>query len=285
MIGSQAELGLLVKLCREHRGLTQEELAKELDLGRTAVAHLEQGLRLPEPTTLRRLCEHLGLPSVLWEGFIPHDGLYPIAVHVHCRTYYSAAPERSEEEERRVRLVEAIRRGEPWQDGTRVIDNPHAACAKRQRKAFPALFLNRTFVPVPPPLGDGDGAEAEEPPSLRLARAYAAEGTACRVVEQIRRSRPLRKPAKRRVSVADHLSTLVLSESQVLPGVVLVDDVLGWGSSLVACAARLTKLGWRGRVDALVVAYARTQANDEARDGHVVMLGWDGKWERPVRSG
>ncbi|MCX4245435.1 helix-turn-helix domain-containing protein [Paraliomyxa miuraensis] len=282
MIGSQAELGQLVKLCREHRGLTQDQLARALELSRTAVAHLEQGLRLPEPTALRRLCEHLGLPRVLWEGFIPHDSLYAMAVHVRCRTYFTEGSELSDEEERRVRLVHAIRSGEPWRDGKHVVEDPHAACAKRQRKAFPGLFLNRTFVPVPPPEGDDDQGDAEWP-SLRLSRAYAAEGTACRVVTQFRRSRKLRK-TKGRPGVADQLATLVLTDAQVFPGVVLVDDVVDRGSTLLACATRLTKLGWRGQVDALVVAYTRTRS-EEARDGSAMMLGWDGTWEHPVRSG
>jgi transcriptional regulator with XRE-family HTH domain len=285
MIGSQAELGQLVKLCREHRGLTQDQLAKELELSRTAVAHLEQGLRLPEPLGLRRLCEHLGLPPVLWEGFIPGDGLYPMAVHVRCRTYYTEGAERSVEEERRVRLVEAIRCGEPWRDGQHVFEDPFAACAKRQRKAFPSLFLNRTFVPVPPLKGDGDDDEAPEPASLRLARAYAAEGTTCRVVTQFRRLRKLREPVRGRPTVADQLATLVLTDAQVFPGTVLVDDVVDWGTTLIACATRLSKLGWRGQVDALVVAYTRAQAGDAGRDGHVLMLGWDGAWDHPVRSG
>lgn len=288
MIGSQAELGQLVKLCREHRGLTQDQLAKTLELSRTAVAHLEQGLRMPESGSLRRLCEHLSLPPVLWEGFIPRDSLYPMAVHVRCRTYYTEGAKRSAEEERRVRLVEAIRSGEPWKDGRHVVEDPYAACAKRQRKTFPSLFLNRTFVPVPPPRGDDDDDDAAEPASLRLARAYAAEGTACRVVTQFRRSRKLRKPTKASPSVADHLATLVLTDAQVFPGVVLVDVVVTQGSTLLACATRLTKLGWRGQVDALVVAYTRTRADradDDAQDGHAMMLGWDGTWEHPVRSG
>jgi len=37
-------------------------------------------------------------------------------------------------------------------------------------------------------------------------------------------------------------------------------------------------------VDALVVAYTRTH-EAEARDGQVLMLGWDGRWDYPVRSG
>lgn len=284
MVGSQAELGQLVKLCREHRGLTQDQLAKELELSRTAVAHLEQGLRLPDPSGLQRLCEHLGLPPVLWEGFIPRPALYPMAVTVRCRTYYTEGSDLSQEEERRLRLVDAIRSGEPWRDGARVVEDPYAACAKRQRKAFPSLFLGRTFVPVPPAKADDDEEEPAEPPSLRLARAYAAEGTACRVVTQLRRTRKLRPRAKGRPTVSDHLATLVLTDAQVFPGTVLVDDVVDWGSTLLACATRLSKLGWRGQVDALVVAYTRTH-EAEARDGQVLMLGWDGMWDYPVRSG
>lgn len=283
MIGSQAELGQLVKLCREHRGLTQDQLAKALELSRTAVAHLEQGLRLPEPGALRRVCQYFSLPAVLWEGFIPGGSLYPMAAHVRCRTYYTRGTARSAEEERRVALVEAIARGEPWRDGRRVVEDPFAACAKRQRKTFPSLFLHRTFVPVPPPLGEGDD-EGVEPTSVRLARAYAAEGTACRVVAQFRRRSALRSSGKGRPTVADHLATLVLTDAQVFPGVVLVDTVVDQGSTLLACATRLTKLGWRGHVDALVVAYVRTPEED-ARDGHTLMLGWDGTWEYPVRSG
>ena len=45
-----------LKELRKHRNLTQEELAKELFVTRSAVAKWEQGRGLPEEETLHRLC-------------------------------------------------------------------------------------------------------------------------------------------------------------------------------------------------------------------------------------
>ena len=46
-----------LKELRKHRNLTQEELAKELYVTRSAVAKWEQGRGLPEEETLHRLCD------------------------------------------------------------------------------------------------------------------------------------------------------------------------------------------------------------------------------------
>lgn len=46
-----------LKELRKHRNLTQEELAKELFVTRSAVAKWEQGRGLPEEETLHRLCD------------------------------------------------------------------------------------------------------------------------------------------------------------------------------------------------------------------------------------
>lgn len=289
MIDDHAELGLLVKLCREHRGQTQEQLAAALQLSRTAVAHLEQGLRLPEPGALARLCRHMGLPEALWAGFIPRDSLYPMVVRCHCRTYATPpALGTGAADQRRASLVKAVRRGEPWADGKRTVDDPYASSARRMRRAFPRLFLNRTFVPVP--RGRAGRGRADDPwPALRLAEAHAREGTACRVAQLFVRTRAVRKaegsdPAAR-PTVAEHLTTLALKAEAVPPGVVLVDDVTERGATLMACATRLVRQGWRGEVDALVVAYVRQAADDPARDGHELSFGWDGKWSYPVREG
>lgn len=289
MIDSRAQLGLLVKLCRERRGWTQEQLAKALDLSRTAVAHLEQGFRVPEPGSLRRLCEHLGLPDVLWEGFVPRDSLYPMAVRGHCRTYYTPGRELPAEPRRRAALVHAVKEGTPWRDGKRRIDDPYRACARRLRKTFPRLFLNRTFVPVPRAVAS-EGLDEQQWPGLKLARAYAQEGTACRVEPLFVRARTIRRSsapraAKRRPTVAEHLATLTLVDAEVPPGIVLVDDVAMRGTTLIACATRLAKRGWRGQVDALLVAYERAGDHDCAVDGRELLFGWDGQWDYPVREG
>lgn len=65
------ELGALVRLFREHRGLSQEQLAKDSgDVPRTAVAHLEQGHRLPAVAHLKTLAKHLNLPDGLVQPFL-----------------------------------------------------------------------------------------------------------------------------------------------------------------------------------------------------------------------
>lgn len=288
MIDQRAELGLLVKLCREDRGLTQEQLAKELEIPRTPVAHLEQAYRLPEASVLRRICEYLGLPEVLWRGFAPRESSYPAAVRCHCRTYYTKLTSASEEEKRRTSLVLAVKDGVPWLDGKVVYADPFGMCAQKLRKAFPKLFLNRAFVPVPSSRASR-GLKDEAWASLRLAKAYAAEGTACRVVRLLRRSKAIRKSSDPyatdpRPTVAEQLATLELAEGEVPPGVVLVDDVATRGTTLIACARRLVEQGWRGRIDALVVAYVRAHNEKKPKDRHELTFVWDGEWHYPERA-
>ena len=62
-------LGVLLRSHREQKGLTQDDVAAACKTNRSAVAHLEQGLRLPKPEILRRICEHLQVPSRFWEPF------------------------------------------------------------------------------------------------------------------------------------------------------------------------------------------------------------------------
>lgn len=70
-IHSLGDLGSLVRAFREHRGLTQEQLARDAGhIPRTAVAHLEQGHRLPASEHLRALSKHLQLPDALVEPFL-----------------------------------------------------------------------------------------------------------------------------------------------------------------------------------------------------------------------
>ncbi len=66
-----AQLGLLFKAFRESKGLTQSEVVKGLksEANRSVIAHLEQGLRLPQPHVLRELGFLLGIPEQLWIAF------------------------------------------------------------------------------------------------------------------------------------------------------------------------------------------------------------------------
>ena len=66
-----AQLGFLIKAFREARGLTQSELVDNLQVttNRTVIAHLEQGLRLPQPHVLREIGIFLKIPEELWSSF------------------------------------------------------------------------------------------------------------------------------------------------------------------------------------------------------------------------
>ncbi len=71
MIDSTEQLGYLVKLHREARSLTQEDLAARCGrrVNRSAIAHLEQGRRLPSPEGLQAVAEELGIPDAIWRPF------------------------------------------------------------------------------------------------------------------------------------------------------------------------------------------------------------------------
>lgn len=67
-----AELGDLVKSHRDHRRESQDEVAAKSSppTNRSVVAHLEQGLRVPEPEQLKAICEYLRLPEKYWTPFL-----------------------------------------------------------------------------------------------------------------------------------------------------------------------------------------------------------------------
>ena len=64
------ELGDQIKAAREDRKLSQPQLAAAIrpPTNRSAVAHLEQGLRMGSPQVLERLCEYLQNPEQVLEA-------------------------------------------------------------------------------------------------------------------------------------------------------------------------------------------------------------------------
>lgn len=69
---SLRELGDMVQQFRRDRSLTQSDVADATQppTNRTAVAHLEQGRRTPDPPTLDGICTFLGIPSTYWRPFL-----------------------------------------------------------------------------------------------------------------------------------------------------------------------------------------------------------------------
>lgn len=65
------ELGATVKVLREHRGLSQEQVANGcgFEMTRTVVSYLEQGRSLPKPDSLSAICKYVDIPNSIWEPF------------------------------------------------------------------------------------------------------------------------------------------------------------------------------------------------------------------------
>src|SRR5689334_15744270 len=75
MATSREVLGTLVRSHREQRSLTQEGMAEACKTSRSAVAHLEQGLRVPKVEVLRRICLYLAIPDKFWEPYTRPESL------------------------------------------------------------------------------------------------------------------------------------------------------------------------------------------------------------------
>lgn len=67
-------LGGLIRSIRQAAGLSQAELAAQsrVPTSRSAVAHLEQGVRLPAPRIVASLCAALSIPEALWRPYFRH---------------------------------------------------------------------------------------------------------------------------------------------------------------------------------------------------------------------
>lgn len=64
------KLGTIVKDFRESSKETQLEFATRIGTHRTAIAHLEQGRKVPNPKLLTKICTVLKIPKVFWAEFI-----------------------------------------------------------------------------------------------------------------------------------------------------------------------------------------------------------------------
>ena len=260
MVDNLQELGALAKMFRDKAGLTQGALASKVDTNRSAIAHLEQGLRLPDTALLRRVCEFLAIPEPLWVGFVPTASPYAVALRCRCATSSSRA--------------DAQRKALSFEDS-----------ASRLKAKFPELFINRRFVPVPRSLRTR-AHRLEEWSSYLLARAMADAGSLCtveRLLERhtvIRRSSDPRDPTRDRPGIDEHRRTLRLTSAELPPGLVLVDDFVTYGSTLMACASLIVDRGRGGEVDALV-GDARSPDVTPTKV-HTLVFAWNRDTARPL---
>lgn len=272
-VKTPVDLGRLVRMHREARGYaTQEKLAESVGTNRSAIAHLEQGLRVPDGDLLAAVCEHLLIPAPLWAGYRVRK-LPPNQAVVLCASlvYYTAYGNATDMEKRRDRLVYAVKNNEPWYRnggrGERV--DPCEHTAKVMKKEFPDLFQGRTFVPVPPSRVSHSLSESQWA-GLRLAYAFAKVGEDCEVQRLVHRIEPCRKSSDpkgpgKRPTVAEQLTTLGYGGPDLMPpGIVLVDDLVTKGTTMIACSMILRqKAVWLGELDGLTVGYAKKNAETD----------------------
>jgi transcriptional regulator with XRE-family HTH domain len=277
------DLGKLVQSVREQRRFTQQQLSNELRgivRNRSAVAHLEQGLRLPDGDELEGICRYLGIPEAFWVGFkVRKLSGNEIRVACRCFTYYTAkARAESDDERNRNSFVGRVKDGRLLPDkGANLARDPNVVMAARLRSKFPDLFANRALVPVP---GHSAGIPTSRWASHRMAQAIASASMGSTVHPLVERHTTIRKsadPKGLRPRPAEHLETLRLADPEELPpGIVLVDDVVTRGSTMLACAKLLRDAGWLGEINAIAAAY--TQQTDKGDPGEMRLLvySWDG---------
>jgi|ERR1044071_6548561 transcriptional regulator with XRE-family HTH domain len=77
MLHKRLELGNLVRAHRDLREWSQEQLAAKLGriTNRSAIAHLEQGIRIPKPAVLTEICNELRIPPEYWKPFTNPDSI------------------------------------------------------------------------------------------------------------------------------------------------------------------------------------------------------------------
>ena len=77
MISRRNELGVLVREHREQKNLSQDDVVEKcgVQTNRSAIAHLEQGLRIPKPDVLSGICKFLDIPPAYWHPFTSDESL------------------------------------------------------------------------------------------------------------------------------------------------------------------------------------------------------------------
>ncbi|MDI6872505.1 MAG: transcriptional repressor LexA [Bacillota bacterium] len=70
-------LGEILRRLREERGLRQDDLARKLLVGKSAVSQWERGKRTPDPTTLARLADFFNVSTDYLLGRSPIPDTFP----------------------------------------------------------------------------------------------------------------------------------------------------------------------------------------------------------------
>lgn len=201
------------------------------------------------------------------------------------RELRDAAPQ-SEDAGRKVEAVWAFKNGRAMSrkyGGHRFVDLVGRLVLRCKESPLAAAAAETTWVPVPRSgvSQDSFDEDADPFPCWTLCQALA-EKLGGRAVDALSR----RSPLKTKHFVQPNLDSLRASKALSLsPRVVLVDDVLTTGCTLVACAAMLRERGHEGEFYSFCAGY--TIDGHEADRAHpsyqAWRLSWQPGWDRPRR--
>ena len=145
----------------------------------------------------------------------------------------------------------------------------------------------RVFVPVP---RSGNSLpsfdpSADEFPCLALCQALEQRGLGPAVDLLVRTTAVRPSSGGDRLSVSEHLASLATNSMTEAASVILVDDILATGATIMGCALTLRLAGYVGDIGAICPGQDPLPVNDETlrlRQGH--RLRWSDGQYRPERT-
>jgi hypothetical protein len=205
-----------------------------------------------------------------------------------CLTYYTVAGAAHDEGAKsRNSIITSVKNGAELKQHGKVID-AYGFVAEMALKAFPQELLSgRAIVPVP---SSSKYEEDAHWSGWLLAHALAAVGDDLTVnisltrEHAVQKSSTAKKERKDRPSVVEHVASMRCKRVAPSKPILLIDDVVTSGTTLIACRELLRSNGFTGEISGLAVAYTRNRDDSSPKDGVTVNCAWNGrlKWANRI---